>query len=99
MKGYTYGHNFSVDEAKSLIKAFVTIDNEKDCKLFLGDLLTPQEVEDLSRRLEAARLLNEGVAFDEVCKRMKMSSLTLTRIYRGWKKGSGYKLIFKKLGF
>jgi len=97
IKRYTYGHNFTVDEAKNLVKAFISLKDEKESKLFLSDLLTPQEVEDLSRRFEAARLLQSGMSFNQVRKEMKMSPVTMTKIYRGWKKGRGYKMIIKKL--
>jgi TrpR-related protein YerC/YecD len=46
-----------------LIKAIIAIDNKEECREFLNDLCTYQELEKLVQRLEAAQLLYEGKTY------------------------------------
>ena len=45
--------------SKDIIDAIIKIDNEEDCIDFLNDLCTIQELEKMSQRIEAAKLLLE----------------------------------------
>jgi len=45
-------------ETKNLVKAFLLPKSEKQMKLFLRDILTEKEINEFSKRLKAAFLLN-----------------------------------------
>lgn len=98
VKKYTYGHEFTIKEAKNLIRALMKLKDKNETEKFLQDLLTPQEIEDLSRRLEAARLLISGMTFDNVERELKMSPTTVQKIYKKlWGGKGGYLTILKRL--
>ena len=44
---------------KLLIKALISIDNEKDCEALLDDLMTRKELLDIAQRLLVAKMLSE----------------------------------------
>lgn len=81
-----------------LVKAIIAINNEEECKEFLNDICTYQEVEKLVQRLEAAQLLLEGKTYEQVIQETNISSTTLSRVSRCIRYGNnGYKNILDKL--
>ncbi|MBQ6817025.1 MAG: hypothetical protein IJO27_01180 [Bacilli bacterium] len=81
-----------------LIKAFIAISNENECKDFLNDICTFQELEKMAQRLEAAQLLLEGRTYEQVIQETNISSTTLSRVSRCIRYGNnGYKNILDKL--
>ena len=83
--------------SKDIIDAIIKIDNEQDCIDFLNDLCTIQELEKMSQRLEAAKLLLEGCTYEQVIEQTKISSTTLSRVSKCIRYGDGgYKKIIDK---
>lgn len=66
----------------------------KEVALFLKDLLGVQEMEMLSKRLEIAKLLIEGLTYEEISEVIKVSSGTVARV-NFWLQmsGSGYRMV------
>lgn len=90
------GNNLKQEELQELYEAIVAVDNVKDCKEFLEDLLTKQELQALSGRIHAARLLIEGKTYAEVTKDTDISSATLARVSKCVKQGKGYHKVLAK---
>lgn len=63
-----------------LVEALVQLKTEADARAFLQDLLTPRELEDISQRLEVARMLDEGHSYTSVQKQTGASSTTVSRV-------------------
>lgn len=83
---------------EQLIKAIIAIENEEECREFLSDICTYQELEKLVQRLEAAQLLLEGKTYEQVIQETNISSTTLSRVSRCMKYGNnGYKTILNKI--
>ena len=81
-----------------LIKAIIAINEEEECKEFLNDICTYQELEKMIQRLEAAQLLLEGKTYEQVIQETNISSTTLSRISRCIRYGNnGYKNILDKI--
>ena len=81
-----------------LIKAIIAIDNKEECREFLNDLCTYQELEKLTQRLEAAQLLYKGKTYEQVIQETNISSTTLSRVSRCIKYGNnGYKNVLDKI--
>lgn len=98
VKEYTYGHAFTIREAEKLVKTILSLKNQSEAEAFLQDLLTPQELEDLTRRILAAQLLASGKTFNEVRKELKMSPTTLQKVYKSlWAGYGGYRDVLKRL--
>jgi len=56
---------------------------------FLNDVLTPKEIIEISARLEAAKMLQNGATYDQVTNATKLSSRTVARISDWLKTGAG----------
>ncbi len=69
---------------------------EESAKL-LTDLLSPQELEMIAKRLEIAKLLIEGNNYENIQSRLKVSPVTIARI-NTWLNlsGEGFKLAFER---
>lgn len=63
-----------------LTQALVQLNSPEDARAFLQDLLTPRELEDISQRLEVARMLDEGESYVKVQKQTGASSTTVSRV-------------------
>ena len=50
---------------KELYKEIVKIQDEKECELFFEDLCTVKELESMSQRLKAAKMLLENKTYNE----------------------------------
>ena len=90
--------NWNTRENKQLVDAILYLKNEDEAKRFLRDLLTPQEIEEFSKRLEAARMLNKQVEYSTITEKTGLSSATIARISK-WLKGSlgGYRLVLERI--
>ena len=90
--------NWTTKENKQLVDAILALKNPDEAKRFLRDLLTPQEIEEFSKRLEAARLLAWNIQYETIVKKTGLSSATVARISK-WLKGSlgGYRMILPRI--
>lgn len=53
-------------EQRALLDALVLLDNADGAYALLQDLCTPREIEDLSRRLQVARMLDAGASYERI---------------------------------
>lgn len=80
-----------------LYKAITDIESVGECKAFFDDLCTYKEVEQMAQRLRAAKLLLEGMTYNEVISQTGISSATLSRVSKCVNHGSdGYKKAVEK---
>lgn len=79
-------HNEMTDE---LMDTIVGLKTRKDCYDFFEDVCTIKEILDMSKRLEAAKLLDDGLSYKEVIAKIGISTATLSRISRALNYGSG----------
>lgn len=49
------------DSYKLLVKALLSLENEKECDALLEDLLTKKEINDMAQRMLVAKRLSEQV--------------------------------------
>lgn len=68
------------EPARMLVRAIDGLDNPRQIEAFLMDLCTPREIEDLSQRLEVARLLDAGESYLSVQEQTGASSTTVSRV-------------------
>lgn len=84
--------------SEDLIKAILSINSQEECEQFLNDLCTIQELEKMSQRLEAAKLLIDGDTYEQVIEKTGISSTTLSRVSKCIRYGDGgYKNIIDKI--
>ncbi|MBO7218010.1 MAG: TrpR-related protein YerC/YecD [Clostridia bacterium] len=80
---------------QEMYELFASIDNPEDFKLFLDDLCTYKELDQMSGRIAAAKLFMEGHTYLKVIAETKISSATLSRVSRCVRFGEGYKKVLK----
>jgi|GEM_PF-1875127 len=85
-------------ELAQLLGAFVSLGSEATAAAFMQDLCTPRELEDLSQRLEVARMLDAGISYARIQATTGASATTVARVARCLKYGSGgYRSILDTL--
>jgi TrpR-related protein YerC/YecD len=83
---------------KELYTAILNLQSEKDVELFLDDLCTIKELESMSQRLKAAKMLLNGKTYNEIVEQTEISSATLARVSKCVRYGNGgYKTALSTL--
>ena len=86
------------DMFQTLYKAIASINGTDEAALFLSDLLSIVEIENISQRIEVAKLLRHGYSYKEINSKIGASSVTIGRVKRALEYGEGgYELILSKL--
>lgn len=74
-----------------LFKAILTLENLDDCYAFFEDLCTISEIQEMSRRILAAKMLKDDFIYSEIAAKTGLSTATISRVNRCLKYGSdGY---------
>jgi TrpR-related protein YerC/YecD len=96
---YKFLNIWETDEAAQLAHVLANVNRLEDMQAVLRDLLTDKEIATLARRLESAKQLASGVAYQDVIRNTGMSSRTLTKVNQKLTSGSfGYPLALRPLG-
>ena len=67
---------------EQLCEAIALLRNEKQIANFLEDVCTISEFKALAQRFEVARLLDEGVKYEDIVERTGASTATISRVKR-----------------
>lgn len=82
------------DQLYTAILSLKTLD---EAKRFFRDLLTEEEIEEFSKRWQAARMLDEKVPYTVIQDKTGLSSTTVARISRWLRSGKGgYRLVIDR---
>ena len=80
-----------------LVSAFVRLRNPDVVAAFLRDLCTTNELDAMSQRLLVARLVNDGLSYQEISRRTGASTATVTRVAQWLHHGEGgYPAVLKR---
>lgn len=83
---------------EGLCRALLNLKDQEECRAFLADLCTIQEVEDMTRRLQVAQLLDKGDNYLDIAAQTGMSTATISRVNRSLRYGAGgYRLVLDRL--
>ena len=86
--------SFHSDLTDKLMDAISKLKTKKECYDFFEDVCTIKEILDMSKRLEAAKLLSEGMNYKQIISKIDISSATLSRVSRALNYGTGgYKKV------
>ena len=83
--------------ADTLAHALLALQTAEESRAFLEDLCTEAEIEEMSRRLYAARLLRGDASYLEVVEKTGLSTATISRVSRALKNGAGYAAVLSRL--
>ncbi len=87
------------DELGRLLEALCSLETTEEARALLADLCTPREVEDLSQRLEVARMLAAGASYADVSRTTGASSTTVSRVSKCLNgEQGGYRMVLSRLG-
>ncbi|MDD2269788.1 MAG: YerC/YecD family TrpR-related protein [Eubacteriales bacterium] len=86
------------EQVKRLCEAFALLRTDEECFRFLSDLCTESELQEMSKRLDAAQKLREGIIYNEIAALTGLSTATITRVNRSLRYGSdGYHMVLDRL--
>ena len=81
-----------------LFQAILTLDTVEDCYSFFEDLCTVSELQEMSRRMQAARMLRANAVYADIAAQTGLSTATISRVNRCLKYGSdGYNKALDQL--
>lgn len=74
-----------------LFKGILTLETLEDCYGFFEDLCTISELQEMSRRMCAARMLRDNKIYSDIATQTGLSTATISRVNRCLKYGNdGY---------
>ena len=86
------------EQTEYLFRAILSLDNLDECYRFFDDLCTTSEIQEMSRRITAARMLSENYIYTEIAEQTGLSTATISRVNRCLKYGSdGYSRVLARL--
>lgn len=80
---------WKTDTARRFARVSAVITDVSVMQKFLRDVMTEKEIIEISSRLEAARLLQQGKKYTEIIEKTKLSSRTVARISDWMQNGCG----------
>ncbi len=72
-----------------LFSCILKLETLEECYEFFEDICTVQEIKAIAMRLEVARMLEEGIVYDEIVQQTGASTATISRIKRCLVYGAG----------
>jgi len=94
----TPGDNWKTTTSDELLAAIVSLDTVDEAAQFMRDLCTRRELEEMSNRWEAVKLLDQGIPYRDISDRTGLSTATITRINQWLQHGTGgYRSMLAKL--
>ena len=86
------------DPESELYKAILQLESAQECYDFFADLCTVPELKAMEQRFEVAKLLNDGLIYNDILEKTGASSATISRVNRSLNYGTGaYRTIFARL--
>ena len=90
-------HEWRTSETDDLLDAILGLRTREEAERFFRDLCTLAEIEAMTHRWHAARLVDEGLPYHEVAKTTGASTTTVTRVAHWLKHGEdGYQLVLDR---
>ena len=72
-----------------LFRSILSLQTLDECYNFFEDLCTVPELQEMSRRLYAAKLLSENCIYTDIAERTGLSTATISRVNRCLQYGDG----------
>ncbi|MCQ2430649.1 MAG: YerC/YecD family TrpR-related protein [Clostridia bacterium] len=86
------------DKLDYLFSAILSLETVEDCYSFFEDLCTISELQEMSRRMQAAKMLRNNCIYTDIAAQTGLSTATISRVNRCLKYGNdGYNKVLDKL--
>lgn len=80
-----------------LFKAILSLDSIEECYAFFEDLCTVSEIQEMAKRLTAAKMLNENYIYSQIAEQTGLSTATISRVNRCLRYGNdGYTTVLER---
>ena len=90
--------NIKNEQVDYLFKAVMSLESIEEFYRLFDDLCTVAEIEDMSKRLQAAKMLRNGEVYNDISAKTGQSTATISRVNRCLKYGSnGYNIVLDRL--
>ena len=90
--------DFHSQATDNLMEAILSLKNKKECYAFFEDICTIKEILEMAQRLEAAKMLEDGMNYQKITERLGISTATISRVSRCMNYGSGgYRKVLANL--
>ena len=87
------------ENIEELLDAILSLRDKEECRAFLRDLCTMQELISFSQRLQVAKRLLAGETYESIRQQLPVSSSTITRINTALQFGpGGYRSVLGRMG-
>ncbi len=91
-------HHHSDESIEYLIQGILTLETPRECMRFFEDLCTPSELQEMSRRLQAAKMLKDNCPYNRISKETGLSTATISRVNRCLKfSDDGYITVLNRM--
>ncbi len=77
------------ESKEALYRAILSLRTVEECKKFFDDACTVQEISEITRRFQVARMLNDGKVYSEVAETTGASTATISRVKKCLEYGDG----------
>src|SRR3989338_5202811 len=86
-------------ETKELFEAIMKLKNSDEAHRFFRDLCTAEEIDEMARRWQIAKMLANERPYREIADETEVSTTTVARVAHWMNSGmGGYRLILHRLG-
>ena len=86
------------ESSDTLYRAIVSLQDVDECRRFFQDLCTVSELKAMEQRFEVAKLLNDGLIYNDILEKTGASSATISRVNRCLHYGAdGYQAVIPRL--
>ena len=86
------------NRCEELYEAILQLKTVEECKMFLEDLCTVNELQAMEQRYQVASCLHDGMIYNDILAETGASSATISRVNRSLQYGKGgYQIVFDRL--
>jgi TrpR-related protein YerC/YecD len=90
-------HPWRTPEMNDLFEALLSLESREEVESFLRDLCTLSELQAMTHRWEVAKLVDQGLPYQEIARRTGASTTTVTRVAHWLRYGEGgYRLALER---
>ncbi len=91
---------FKSSAMNNLFKAVMSLETIDECYDFFEDLCTIAEIQEMAKRLTAAKMLSGGAKYNEIAEKTGLSTATISRVNRSLKYGTdGYAKALERIDY
>lgn len=89
---------YSDNNLKYLLRGILMLQTPEECLNFFEDLCTASELQEMARRLQAAKMLKNNYIYSDIAEQTGLSTATISRVNRCLKFGNdGYLTVLERL--